>query len=61
MFEGSPTEEHGDQRCRHDLCRSHVLLASFPMVKRFPAVVTYTIDREDVVVHGGPPRAGVGG
>jgi hypothetical protein len=46
MFEVSTTDEHGDQRCRHDLCRSHVVLASFPMVKRFQAVVTYTIDRE---------------
>ena len=46
MFEVSTTDEHGDQRCRHDLCRSHVVLASFPMVNRFQAVVTYTIDRE---------------
>jgi len=45
MFEVSTTEEHGDKRCRHDLCRSHFLLAIFPMVKRFQEVVTDTIDR----------------
>jgi hypothetical protein len=57
---GEP-EEHGDKRGRHHLCISHFLLPVFPMVKRFQEVVTDTIDRQDVVVHGGPPRAGVGG
>ena len=61
MFEVATKEEHGDKRCRHDLCISHFLLAVFPMVKRFQEVVTDTLDRQDLVVHGGPPRAGVGG
>src|SRR6266545_1617112 len=61
MFEVATTEEHGDKRGRHHLCISHVLLPVLPMVKRFQEVVTDTIDRQDVVVHGGPPRAGVGG
>jgi hypothetical protein len=61
LFAVATKEPHGDKRCRHDLGISHVLLAVFPLVTRVQEVVTDTIDREDVVVHGGPPRAGVGG
>jgi hypothetical protein len=53
MFEVATKAEYGDKRCRHDLCISHVLLAVFPMVKRFQEVVTDTINRQDVVVQGG--------
>jgi hypothetical protein len=60
-FEVATKAAHGDKRCRHHLCISHFLLAVFPMVQRFQEVVTHTLDRQDVVLQGGPPRAGVGG
>jgi hypothetical protein len=53
MFEVAPEEEHGDKRCRHNFYIGHFLLPILPMVKCFQEVVTYTIDRQDVVVHGG--------
>jgi hypothetical protein len=37
------------------------VLAIFSMVESFQEVVTQAIDRQDLVVHGGSPRSGVGG
>jgi hypothetical protein len=39
----------------------HVALAVLRMVERCQDVGTQAINRQDLVVHGGPPRAGVAG
>jgi hypothetical protein len=61
MFEVSSKEDHGHQRRGHDFGISHFVLAVLRMVERGQEVGTQAINCQDLVVHGGPPRAGVGG